>query len=76
MKAFWPTEIPIQNRFTWDKASALFHARGWRGKYMVGFYEGPDDIHTVGRNASNTKPAKFLVLLLKNSGAEPVLPAE
>jgi quercetin dioxygenase-like cupin family protein len=40
------------------------------------YYEGPDDIHTVGRNASNTKPAKFLVLLLKNSGAEPVLPAE
>ncbi|MFW7341591.1 cupin domain-containing protein [Pollutimonas sp. H1-120] len=29
------------------------------------FYEGPDDIHTVGRNASQTEPAKFLVLLLK-----------
>src|SRR3954469_9066278 len=27
------------------------------------FYEGPDDIHAVGRNASTTKPAKFLVLL-------------
>jgi len=36
------------------------------------FYEGPNDIHTVGRNASNTKPAKFLVVLLKNKG-EPVL---
>ncbi|WP_266181990.1 cupin domain-containing protein [Dyella humicola] len=36
------------------------------------FYEGPDDVHTVGRNASNTKPAKFLVLLLKNEN-EPVL---
>ncbi|MFC7513783.1 cupin domain-containing protein [Herbaspirillum sp. GCM10030257] len=35
------------------------------------FYEGPDDIHTVSRNASLTKPAKFLVVLLKNSG-EPV----
>jgi len=36
------------------------------------FYEGPDDIHTVGRNASATEPARFLVFLLKNSG-EPIL---
>jgi quercetin dioxygenase-like cupin family protein len=36
------------------------------------FYEGPDDVHTIGRNASPTKPAKFLVFLLKNSG-EPIL---
>jgi quercetin dioxygenase-like cupin family protein len=36
------------------------------------FYEGPDDVHTVGRNASQTKPAKFLVLLLKDKGS-PVL---
>jgi quercetin dioxygenase-like cupin family protein len=36
------------------------------------FYEGPDDIHTVGRNASKTKPAKFLVFLVKDIGA-PVL---
>jgi quercetin dioxygenase-like cupin family protein len=34
------------------------------------FYEGPDDIHTVGRNASSTKPAKFLVVLIKEKGAE------
>ena len=33
------------------------------------FYEGPDDIHTVGRNASTTKPAKFLVFLVKQQGA-------
>lgn len=39
------------------------------------FYEGPADVHTVGRNASSTRPAKILVLLLKNKGAEPVLPA-
>lgn len=32
------------------------------------FYEGPNDIHTVGRNASKTEPAKFMVLLLKNKG--------
>jgi quercetin dioxygenase-like cupin family protein len=36
------------------------------------FYEGPNDVHTVGRNASKTKPAKFLVFLLKNQDA-PVL---
>jgi hypothetical protein len=32
------------------------------------FYEGPDDVHIVGHNASLTKPARFLVFLLKNSG--------
>jgi quercetin dioxygenase-like cupin family protein len=40
------------------------------------FYEGPDDIHTVGRNASKTKPAKFVVFLLKNQGTPAVLPAQ
>ena len=40
------------------------------------FYEGPGDVHTVGRNASRTEPAKFLVLLLKSEGVEPVLPAQ
>jgi quercetin dioxygenase-like cupin family protein len=38
------------------------------------FYEGPDDIHVVGRSASSTKPAKMLVLLVKNKGAPPVVP--
>lgn len=32
------------------------------------FYEGPNDVHTVGRNASTTKPAKFVVFLVKNTG--------
>jgi quercetin dioxygenase-like cupin family protein len=40
------------------------------------FYEGPTDIHTVGRNASQTMPAKFVVVLVKKQGVEPVLPAE
>ena len=40
------------------------------------FYEGPNDVHTVGRNASKTKPAKFLVILLKKKGADVVLPAQ
>ena len=40
------------------------------------FYEGPDDVHVVGRNASSTKPAKFLVLLIKDKGAPVVVPAQ
>ena len=39
------------------------------------FYEGPDDVHTVGRNASKTKPAKFVVVLMKKKGVDAVLPA-
>ena len=40
------------------------------------FYEGPGDVHTIGRNASMTKPAKFVVVLLKKKGVDAVLPAE
>jgi quercetin dioxygenase-like cupin family protein len=40
------------------------------------FYEGPHDVHTVGRNASATQPAKFIVMLVKDAGAAPVLPAD
>ncbi|MFM0118709.1 cupin domain-containing protein [Paraburkholderia sp. RL18-101-BIB-B] len=38
------------------------------------FYEGPNDVHTVGRNASQTKPARFIVLLLKDKGAPVLIP--
>src|SRR5258705_5640141 len=40
------------------------------------FYEGPDDVHVVGRNASSTKPAKFLVFLVKDKGAPVLVPAK
>ena len=40
------------------------------------FYEGPDDVHLVDRNASTTKPAKFLVFLIKNKGAPALVPVE
>jgi len=40
------------------------------------FYEGPDDVHVVDRNASSTKPAKFLVVLIKDKGAPALLPVE
>jgi len=39
------------------------------------FYEGPDDVHVVGRNASKTKPAKFVVFFVKDKGAPMVVPA-
>jgi quercetin dioxygenase-like cupin family protein len=38
------------------------------------FYEGRDDIHLVGRNASSTKPAKFLVFIVKDKGAPALVP--
>src|SRR5438046_447842 len=40
------------------------------------FYEGPNDIHVVGRNASTTKPAKFVVLLVKNKDAPVLVPVK
>jgi quercetin dioxygenase-like cupin family protein len=40
------------------------------------FYEGPDDVHLVGRNASTTQRARFVVFLVKNKGAPVVLPAQ
>ena len=36
------------------------------------FYESPEDVHIVSRNASKTKPAKFIVFFIKNEGA-PIL---
>jgi quercetin dioxygenase-like cupin family protein len=38
------------------------------------FYEGPSDVHVVGRNASQTKPAKFVVFLVKDKGAPVLVP--
>src|SRR6185312_5482080 len=40
------------------------------------FYEGPNDVHEVGRNASNTRPAKFIVVLLKKTGAPILVPVK
>jgi quercetin dioxygenase-like cupin family protein len=40
------------------------------------FYEGPDDIHILDRNASSTQPAKFLVFLIKDKGAPPLVPVK
>ena len=40
------------------------------------FYEGPDDVHVVDRNASSTEPAKFLVFMIKDKGAPALVPAQ
>jgi quercetin dioxygenase-like cupin family protein len=40
------------------------------------FYEGPNDIHVLGRNASKTKPAKFVVVLVKNKDAPVLVPVK
>ena len=40
------------------------------------FYEGPDDVHIVGRSADKTKPAKFIVFLVKNKGAPVLVPVK
>jgi quercetin dioxygenase-like cupin family protein len=39
------------------------------------FYEGPDDVHVVGRNASKTKPARFVAFFVKDKGAPVLVPA-
>ncbi|MBO0724066.1 MAG: cupin domain-containing protein [Blastocatellia bacterium] len=40
------------------------------------FYEGPDDVHIVGRNASSAEPAKLLVLMIKDKGAPILTPVK
>jgi quercetin dioxygenase-like cupin family protein len=40
------------------------------------FYEGPNDVHVVGRNASSTEPARFVVILLKAKGAPVLRPVQ
>jgi quercetin dioxygenase-like cupin family protein len=40
------------------------------------FYEGPNDVHVIGRNASKTKPAKFVVFLVKDKDAPVLVPVK
>ena len=40
------------------------------------FYEGPTDVHVIGKNASQTKPAKFVVFLMKEKGAPVLVPVK
>ena len=60
------------------EGSIVMQVRGGRETTLTPgqtFYEGPDDVHVVGRNASQTKPAKFLVFLMKHKGAPVLVPA-
>jgi quercetin dioxygenase-like cupin family protein len=59
------------------EGSIVMQVRG--GKEMTlapgqTFYEGPSDVHVVGRNASQTKSAKFVVFLVKDKGAPVLVP--
>src|SRR6516164_7761122 len=60
------------------EGSIVMQVRG--GKEMTlapgqTFYESPDDVHVIGRNASKTQPAKFVVFLVKDKGAAILVPA-
>jgi len=61
------------------EGSVVMQVRGGKETILTpgqSFYEGPDDVHVVGRNASQTKPAKFLVFLVKDKGAPVLVPAK
>ena len=60
------------------EGSIVMQVRGGKETTLIPgqtFYEGPDDVHVVGRNASQSKPAKFVVFFVKDKGA-PVLPGQ
>ena len=61
------------------EGSVVMQVRGGKETTLTpgqSFYEGPDDVHVVGRNASQTKPAKFVVFLVKEKGAPALVPAK
>jgi len=60
------------------EGSVVMQVRGGEEVTLVPgqtFYEGPQDVHVIGRSASKTKPAKFLVLFVKDKGAPSLIPA-
>jgi quercetin dioxygenase-like cupin family protein len=61
------------------EGSVVMQVRGGKQVTLTAgqtFYEGPDDIHLVGRNTSKTKPAKFVVFFVKSKGAPILVPAK
>ena len=61
------------------EGSVVMQVRGGREVTLTPgqtFYEGPDDVHDLGRNASKTKPAKFVVFFVKNKGVAITVPAK
>src|SRR6266849_111348 len=60
------------------EGSIVMQVRGGKETILTAgqtFYDGPDDVHIVGRNASQTKPAKFVVFLVKDKGAPALVPS-
>ena len=61
------------------EGSVVMQARGGKEITLVPgqtFYESPEDVHVVSRNASETKPAKFIVFFVKDKGARLLIPAK
>src|SRR5215467_5381585 len=61
------------------EGSVLMQVRGGKEVTLTlgqSFYEGPYDVHVLGRNASKTKPAKFVVFFVKDKGSPITVPAE
>ncbi len=61
------------------EGSIVMHVKGGKEVTLTpgrSFYEVPNDIHVVGRNASTTKPAKFVVFLVKNKDAPVLVPVK
>src|ERR1700732_4420904 len=71
-----PIHRPNANAFVYVlEGSIVMQVRGGKEVTLTPgqtFDEGPDDVHVVGRNASKTKPAKFVLVMVKDKGA-PVL---
>src|SRR4030095_10767738 len=60
------------------EGSIVMQVRGGRETVLTpgqSFYEGPNDVHVVGRNASQTRPAKFVVFFVKDKGAPVLVPS-
>ena len=61
------------------EGSVVMQVRGGKELTLLpgqSFYEDPNDIHVVSRNASSTKSAKFLVFLIHKKGDPLVIPAK
>lgn len=61
------------------EGSVVMQVKG--GKEMIlnagqTFYEAPTDVHVIGRNASKTKPAKFVAFLVKDKDAPVHIPVK
>jgi quercetin dioxygenase-like cupin family protein len=75
-------EIHRHNAYTFVyvlEGSVVMQVRGGKEVTLTpgqAFYEGPDDIHLVGRNASKTKPAKFVAFFVKTKGTPILVPAK